>query len=1031
MKLPQIAVKNPVFTMSVFIALLIFGIVSLTMLPRDILPDVEYPAITIITVYPGASASEVEEQVSKKLENQLSSVTNLKKISSKSKENVSFISLEFDWNTNLDEATNDTRDKIELVKKELPDNAYDPSIVKVNSSMVPVIIYNVSAKESYNSLDQILEDKMTNRLKRVKGVGNFIIIGQKERQIKVDIDPYRMQAYHLNIALISQILKAENLTVPGGNINLGINELAVRVPGEFTSVEDIQSIIVATVNGQIIRLSDIAKVYDDYKEKDEISKAYKEKSVIIMVQKQSGANTLEVASAVKKEIKEIQKILPKDVKINQAIDSSVLVSHSIKNVSSTIWYAGFFVIFVVLFFMRNVKNSIIIILTIPFSLIFAFIYMYIAHFSINIFSMMALAIALGMVVDNAIVVLENITRHIENGARPQEAAIFGSSEMGMAISGSTLTTIVVFLPMVFMGGVVGILFKQLAQIASVTLIASLFTALTLTPMLASILIKPAHLQKKTHGKVFSYFEKMFIGMENKYSKILEWSVNHRKTVIFGSLALFILSIAIGSSVGSNYIPEFDAGDLMASVELPVGTSLAETERISSIVEDIFLEEVPQKDLLSHYSIIGQTEKGVLSIMGFKEGKNAFTVGAKLVIPDLRNYSSSDVAERISRRIAEIPEIEKFSVSGGSMLGKALLGNSKPIDIKIMGNDFSKMNETAQEIQKVLENYGKLQNISNTIDPGKLEVQLIIDKDKARDLGVNTALVGLSVRQSIYGVEASQYKEDGEEFDILVRYAPEYRNSIDAIADIMIPTASGQAVTLGSFAKIVEANGALEIKHESQQRIVYVSADLKGVSLGEAVKDIKKSLSSLEIPDDVIVEFGGQYEEQQESFKTLLMLFALGIFLVYLVMASQFGSWKDPFIIMFAVPLSIIGVVFAFLLCGESLSVTTFIGIIMLVGVVVNNGIVLVDYTNLLRARGYHLSKSVIDAGHSRLRPVLMTTFTTVLGMLPMAMSSGMGSEMWKPMAITMIGGLSVSTGITLVLVPVIYHLINSKKEGAK
>lgn len=1031
MKLPQIAVKNPVFTMSVFIALLIFGIVSLTMLPRDILPDVEYPAITIITVYPGASASEVEEQVSKKLENQLSSVTNLKKISSKSKENVSFISLEFDWNTNLDEATNDTRDKIELVKKELPDNAYDPSIVKVNSSMVPVIIYNVSAKESYNSLDQILEDKMTNRLKRVKGVGNFIIIGQKERQIKVDIDPYRMQAYHLNIALISQILKAENLTVPGGNINLGINELAVRVPGEFTSVEDIQSIIVATVNGQIIRLSDIAKVYDDYKEKDEISKAYKEKSVIIMVQKQSGANTLEVASAVKKEIKEIQKILPKDVKINQAIDSSVLVSHSIKNVSSTIWYAGFFVIFVVLFFMRNVKNSIIIILTIPFSLIFAFIYMYIAHFSINIFSMMALAIALGMVVDNAIVVLENITRHIENGARPQEAAIFGSSEMGMAISGSTLTTIVVFLPMVFMGGVVGILFKQLAQIASVTLIASLFTALTLTPMLASILIKPAHLQKKTHGKVFSYFEKMFIGMENKYSKILEWSVNHRKTVIFGSLALFILSIAIGSSVGSNYIPEFDAGDLMASVELPVGTSLAETERISSIVEDIFLEEVPQKDLLSHYSIIGQTEKGVLSIMGFKEGKNAFTVGTKLVIPDLRNYSSSDVAERISRRIAEIPEIEKFSVSGGSMLGKALLGNSKPIDIKIMGNDFSKMNETAQEIQKVLENYGKLQNISNTIDPGKLEVQLIIDKDKARDLGVNTALVGLSVRQSIYGVEASQYKEDGEEFDILVRYAPEYRNSIDAIADIMIPTASGQAVTLGSFAKIVEANGALEIKHESQQRIVYVSADLKGVSLGEAVKDIKKSLSSLEIPDDVIVEFGGQYEEQQESFKTLLMLFALGIFLVYLVMASQFGSWKDPFIIMFAVPLSIIGVVFAFLLCGESLSVTTFIGIIMLVGVVVNNGIVLVDYTNLLRARGYHLSKSVIDAGHSRLRPVLMTTFTTVLGMLPMAMSSGMGSEMWKPMAITMIGGLSVSTGITLVLVPVIYHLINSKKEGAK
>jgi len=654
--------------------------------------------------------------------------------------------------------------------------------------------------------------------------------------------------------------------------------------------------------------------------------------------------------------------------------------------------------------------------------------MFIVGFSINIFSMMALAIALGMVVDNAIVVLENITRHIENGARPQEAAIFGTSEMGMAISGSTLTTIVVFLPMVFMGGVVGILFKQLAQIASVTLIGSLFTALTLTPMLASKLIKPIQEQKKTHGKLFTFFEMIFVRTENRYKKWLDWAVNHRKTVIYSSIILFIASLALGSTVGSNYIPDFDAGDLLVSVELPVGTSLQETERVAGLVEDIFLEEIPAQDLLSHYSIIGQTEKGLLSIMSFKEGKNAFTIGSKIVIPDQRNYSSSEVADRISQRIAQIPEIEKFAISGGSVLGKAVLGNKKPIDIKVVGNDFDKLNATALTISSELEKYGKLKNISNTIDQGKMELQINVDRDKARDLGINVALVGLSIRQAIYGVEASQYKENGEEYEILVRYAPEFRNSIDAVGDILVPSMTGQGVPVRAFAEITETKGALEIKRESQQRIVYVSADLADVSLGTAVKDMKKRIEQIDIPDGVFVEFGGQYEDQQESFRSLLLLFILGIALVYMVMASQFGSLRDPFIIMFAVPLSIIGVIWAFLLTGETLSVTTFIGIIMLVGVVVNNGIVLVDYTNLLRARGESLYQAVVNAGHSRLRPVLMTAFTTILGMLPMAMSSGMGSEMWKPMAITMIGGLLISTLITLILIPVIYAIINIKGD---
>lgn len=1029
MKLPEIAVKNPVFTIMLFMALFLFGIVSVTMLPKDILPNIEMPAITIVTVYPGASALEVEEQVTKVIENQLSSVTNLKKMTSKSKENVSFISLEFDWGSDLNEASNDTRDKIELVKKDLPNNVDNPMIVKVNSSMVPVLIYNITAEESFNGLERIIEDQVTNRLKRVPGVGNFIVVGHKEREIKVNVDPYRLDAYGLNIGTLAQILKTENITVPGGNINLGMNDLSVRVPSDFENLEDIKEIVVSTLPGKVVRLKDVADVIDDYKEKDEITRGYKKRSVAIMVQKQSGANTLEVAEAVKKEISEIQKTLPPDVEIIQSIDSSVLISHSISNVTSTIMYAGFFVILVVIFFLRNLRNSLIVILTIPFSLIVAFVYMFIADFSINIFSMMALAIAIGMVVDNAIVVLENITKHIENGARPEQASIFGTSEMGMAISASTLTTIAVFLPMVFMGGVVGILFKQLAQITSITLIASLFTALTLTPMLASKLLKPITQQKKIKSKLFDSFEKLFVSTENLYKKVLYWSVRHRKTVLLGFSVVFVITLMLGKMVGSDYIPEFDAGDINISIELPVGTALEETARIAGLVEDIILDVIPEKDMLSNYSIIGQTEKGLLSIMGFKEGKNSAIIGAKLVIPDHRDYHSSEIADVIRERIEQIPEIENSIVTGGSMLGKALLGNVKPIEVKVIGNDFEKMNQTALNIADLMASYGKLTNITTTIDPGKLELEVDIDKEKARQMGINSAYAGLSIRQSIYGFEATSFKEDGEEYPVIVRYAPEFRNSIQSIEDIRIQSMFGFSVPLKAIAEIKENVGALEIQRESQQRIIYVSADLDNISLGQAVKEFSEIINRLEVEDGVIIEFGGQYAEQQESFSSLYMLFALGIILVYMVMASQFGSFIDPLIIMFAVPLSIIGVIWAFIITGQTLSVTTFIGIIMLIGIVVNNGIVLVDYTILLRARGNKLLDAVVNAGHSRLRPVLMTAMTTVLGMVPMAVSSGMGSEMWKPLGITIIGGLLVSTLITLIFVPVLYTTVHRKAKN--
>ncbi|HPR17339.1 MAG TPA: efflux RND transporter permease subunit, partial [Candidatus Cloacimonadota bacterium] len=517
MRLPKIAVNKPVFIIMIFVAIFIFGVVSRIMLPVDVLPDIEYPTLTVLTVYPGVAASDVEKQLTNKLEKVLAGINNLKSIKSSSKENVSLISLEFNWNTDLDEAANDARDAIELVKMKLPDEAKNPIIYKLNSSMLPVLIYAIEADESFNGLYQIIDKKISNRLRKVPGVATVIVIGSPEREIKINIDPHKLSAYNLSIAQIAQILEMENITIPGGSIKIGTSDLAVSIPGEVANVEDIGNIALINVNDEIIRLRDVAEIVDGYKDKDIMARSTGNRAVALAVQKQTGSNTQEVAKLVKEEVDKIREIVPSDIKITQAQDSSELVTGSINNLTSTIIWAALFVLLVVFFFLRKIKNSLIIILTIPFSLIVAFIFMYIGNYTVNIFSLMSLAIAIGMVVDNAIVVFENIIRHIERGSKPQEASVFGASEMGLAITASTLTTVAVFIPMFFIGGLVGIVFKQLAILTSVTLLASLFTSLTLTPMLSSKWLKRDAVLHPKETKLFKFSEKIFNSVENGYA----------------------------------------------------------------------------------------------------------------------------------------------------------------------------------------------------------------------------------------------------------------------------------------------------------------------------------------------------------------------------------------------------------------------------------------------------------------------------------------------------------------------------------
>jgi HAE1 family hydrophobic/amphiphilic exporter-1 len=622
---------------------------------------------------------------------------------------------------------------------------------------------------------------------------------------------------------------------------------------------------------------------------------------------------------------------------------------------------------------------------------------------------------------------------MENGVRPMQAAIFGTSEMGLAISASILTTIAVFLPMVFMGGITGVLFKQLALITSITLIGSLFAAMTLTPMLSSRLLKEKGKQTKYRSRVFILSEKIYTSVENRYRKLLEAVTGKPVLTVAITLLITVLSFIAAKGINSDYIPMMDTGDISGYAELPVGTNILEVSRISKKIEDIIYQEVPAEDMLSVYTISGQTERGLLSLMGFKEAKNNIVIGVKLNLPDEREYSSINLAEKIRHRLELIPEIEKLHIDGNSLLEKASLGNSSPIEIKIFGADLTTLNSFSKEIESRMKAYSGLSNVQNTADDGKLELQINTDRDKLRFYGLTQAQVGLAVRHAIFGAElTTKFKENNDEYDIIVQYDKKFVNDINNLGSVLISSLKGQQIPLSAVAEIVEVRAPIEVKREAQQRVVYISGDLaEGVALGTAVKVLKPMIEGMTKPEGIEIEFGGQYEEQQSAFKQLKIMFLIGIILVYMIMASQFGNLLDPFIIMFAIPFAVVGVIWAFLLTGETLSVISFIGLIMLVGIVVNNGIVLVNYTGLLRKRGMTVLEAVIESGYSRLRPVLMTAVTTILGMLPMAMSSGLGSSLWKPLGITVIGGLVISTLITLILIPVLYLLFHHREVGSE
>jgi len=1034
MHLPEFGVKFPVTNAMIFFAILVLGIVSLSRLPIDLMPEIEPPNISVITVYEGASAEDVETKVTEVIENNLATVSNLDKITSRSMEGISMVTCRFNWGTNLDEASNDVRDKLEFAKRLLPEEIDTPIVFKFNTALIPILFIGVSSsEETYPQLYHAVDKQVGDDLKRIPGVGAVQIYGGLERQINISIDRSRLEAYRLSVQKIVDRLAQENITLPAGDLKTGYLDYALRVPGEFTEPSQIKDIIISQEGEKIVYLKDVAAVSDSFKEVTMIVKANGRLGVMMMVQKRSGANTVEIANKVKDEIKKLEKRLPGDIKFSILMDTSEHITQSIKDLTQTVYWGGIFVIIVVYLFLRQLRPSLIIALTIPFSLIIAFIFMFLFGYTINIMSLSSLAIAIGMVVDNAIVIVDNVYRHRERGQKPNEAAIYGASEVGLAVSASTFTTVVVFLPMVFLTGITGVMFKQIAMMITVTLLASLFTALTFSPMLCAKLLtvlppeKFKEKEKSFYQRFYEVTGNFYTSLENLYARMLGRALTHKKTTVLLAIGIFIFSILLIPKIGTEFIPEEDTGDLNIQIDLPVGTRVEETYKIARQVEAIFKQDVPETEIIFYR--VGQSSGGRFgAAFGARTGSNIIAVGAKLIKLDRRKRSIKEIAEAIRPKISSVVGVKKINIQAGSPFARILFGGGKPISIEILGHDLEATDALAYKLKSEITKVAGVVDVTVSRELGRPELQVEVDRLKASSMGLSMATITDTLRTYFYGKTASKYREAGDEYDIFVRLKDSDRTSIQDIENIPITTASGKTIRLSNIARIIHRTGPIEIERQNQDRIIKVEANIFRRSLGEVAKDIKNIIAKTNIPPDIVINLGSDVEEQVKSFRDLFLLFILGGLLVYMVMASQFESLLDPFIIMFSVPFAFTGVAFGLFFGGITLSIVSFLGLVMLVGIVVNNAIVLVDYINILRSRGLSMYEAITVGGANRLRPVLMTTITTLAGLLPLAMSKGEGSELWRPLGISMLGGLTLSTLITLVLVPVMYAIFKGRRR---
>lgn len=1000
-----------------FVAVAILGLFSLSTLPIDLYPDVENNTIMVMTTYQGASAQDIEQNVTRPLENALNAVNDLKHITSKSRENISVITLEFEYGKDIDVLTNDVRDKLDMVKSSLPDNAETPIIFKFSSDMVPIVMLSVKASESMPGLYKIVDDAVANPLARISGVGSVSISGAPKREIHIYVDPKRLEAYNLSIETISSIIAAENRNIPGGSFDIGSDTYSLRVQGEFSSADQMRRIVVGSFNGKNVYLSDVATVDDSLEERAQQTYNDGEKGAMIVIQKQSGANSVEISSKVLKMLPQLQKRLPSDVKLDVIVDTSDNIRNTIHSLVETVMYALLFVVIVVFTFLGRWRATLIITITIPISLIASFIYLAITGNSLNIVSLSALSISIGMVVDDAIVVLENVTTHIERGSAPKQAAIHGSNEVAISVVASTLTLIAVFFPLTLVTGMTGVLFRQLGWMVTIMMIISTVCALSLTPMLCSQLLRKNNKHGKFYTLLFTPINRALDAFDNGYARLLRYVVSHKLVTFITCMAIFIGSLFLLKYVGTEFFPTADDARLSVNLEMPIGTRVELAQDVAARITKEWKEKYPEIRMLNYTTGQASSDNTYASLRD--NGPHIVSMNIRLTDPGDRERSSTELAGLMREDLKNYPELKKFQVNVGGRRGGGMGGQST-IDYEIYGYDFTETDSVAQRLSRVLENINGTADIMISRSDYQPEYQVDFDREKLAIYGLNLQTAATYLRNRINGSISSQFREDGEEYDIKVMYAPEHRNTISDIENILIYNNAGQGVRVKDVGTVVERFTPPTIERKDRERIITVSTVVQGVPMSDVVTASQAEIDKMDIPVGINIELAGSYEDQRDSFSDLLTLAVLIVILVYIVMAAQFESYTYPAIIMTSLMFAFSGVFIILYLTNNTLNVMSMIGAIMLIGIVVKNGIVLIDYITLNRERGMSIRNAVILGGKSRLRPVVMTTLTTILGMVPMAVGTGQGSEMWRPMGTAVIGGLTLSTILTLLFVPTLY-----------
>lgn len=1038
MSIYKSAINKPVTTILIFVAVITIGVFSYLRLPIDQFPEMDPPYITVMTSYPGASAGEVETNISRLMENRLNSVNNLKEITSESKDNLSLVMMEFEWGTDLDEIINDVRSYIDMVKDELPKGCSSPFIFKFSSSAMPIAQYAITAGQSYPSLDKLLNDEVIPQLNRVDGIGNIWLSGSPERYIYIDIDQAKLDAFGIPLEMVGNAISANNMNLSSGTVKMDKEQYQMQVRSEYLESSDVRNIVVTTTKtGRQVFVRDIANIRDTIKDLCLDEKTNGQESVRLIISKQSGANTVEICHKLNKVLDDVRLYLPSDIKIEPIYDSSEYIQNSIDSLKESIMYALLFVVFVVLFFLGKWRAAFIISITIPIALIVAFIYLAFAKSSLNIISLCSLTVAIGMVVDDAIVVLENISKHIERGSRPREAAIYATNEVWIAVIATTLVIVAVFVPLTMLPGMAGLMFKELGWIVTIVVCTSTVVAISLTPMLCSKLLK----SKKVHvenGELVNdkpridWYQKHIVGFLDKidawYEHLLHICLTHKiiTILILGALLIASLIPVMLGWIGTDFMQQSDYARMGINVELQRGTRIEETLKTARTLEARFMEIAPEIRLIN--TSAGSNDKSGVAAIFSSTTNNKIAMNVVCSKKYERKRTIFEIAEVLRNEMAKYPEIIRYSAQIINGFGSG----TSSVNVEIYGYDFDVTSRIAEEVkQHVTRNVPGARDITISRDDDRAEMQIIIDKEKASRLGLTSATVSAYLRNRVNGMNVGYLKEDGDEYPMIVRLKEDDRNSITDISNLTIPTPIGTSVKLSEIATIDEYWTPPTIQRKNRQRYVSVAVTPYNISLGELATQIEAEMKNISLPRGINIRLAGDYENQTETFRDMGTLLILIIMLVYIVMASQFESFAKPAIIMLSVPFAITGVILALLITKTSLDMIGALGIIMLVGIVVKNGIVLVDYINLMRDRGYELNRAIELSGASRLRPVLMTAFTTILGMLPMVLSSGEGSEIWHPMGIVVIGGLTVSTFITLIVVPVFYAIVSRHGERNK